>query len=56
MSTKKITPAQMAKRNARIVKLGTSGKHTIKSIAEQVGLSKTRVAEIIKSSTVTPSL
>lgn len=48
MSTsKKLTPKQMAKRNERIQKLYDSGKYTTRSLAAKVGLSKSRVAEIV---------
>lgn len=52
MPTKKLTPTQMAKRNAKIVKLASKGKHSIEAIATEVGLSKTRIREIIKTSVV----
>jgi biotin operon repressor len=46
----KLTAKQMAKRNEKIVKLASTGKYSIRQIAEKIGLSKTRIAEIIKQS------
>jgi len=43
----KLTAKQMAKRNERIAKLASTGKYSIRQLAEKVGLSKTRVHEII---------
>jgi DNA-binding Lrp family transcriptional regulator len=45
--TKKLTAKQMAKRNEKIAKLASTGKYSIRQLAERVGLSKTRVHEII---------
>jgi DNA-directed RNA polymerase sigma subunit (sigma70/sigma32) len=52
--TKRLTPKKMVRRDTKICKLYSlkkrdgSRKHTIRSIAEIVGLSKSRVHEIIK--------
>ena len=42
-----MTEKQMTKRNQRIKKLYSSGKYSIRGLAKKVGLSKTRVGEII---------
>lgn len=42
-----MTDKQMAKRNERIKKLYTTGKYSVRSLSSKVGLSKTRVGEII---------
>ena len=42
-----MTEKAMAKRNARIKKLYKTGKYSVRCLAERVGLSKTRVGEII---------
>ena len=38
---------QMVKRNQRIKKLYKSGKYSVRGLARKVGLSKSRVGEII---------
>jgi len=51
---KKLTPKQMAQRDTRICKMYSkvkkdgSHKHSIRGIASIIGISKTRVHEIIK--------
>jgi DNA-binding XRE family transcriptional regulator len=45
--TKKLTTAQRIKRDLRIHKLYASGKYTHRSLAAKVGISKTRVGEIL---------
>ena len=42
-----MTARQMEKRNERIIRLYESGKYTVRSLAQKVGLSKTRVGEIL---------
>lgn len=44
-----MTAKQMAKRNEKIQKLYASGKYSVRTLAPKVGLSKSRVHEIICS-------
>jgi hypothetical protein len=44
-----MTSKQMVKRNERICKLYKTGKYSVRKLATKVGLSKTRVGEIILS-------
>lgn len=44
-----MTKKEMKQRNLRIKKLYKTGKYSVRSLARKVGLSKTRVGEIILS-------
>ena len=46
-SMTKLSPSRRAKRNERIVRLYKSQKHSIRSIASIIGLSKSQVGRIV---------
>ena len=45
--TKRLSPDKIVSRNEKIQKMYSTGKYSVRSLAEKVGLSKTRVGEII---------
>jgi hypothetical protein len=45
---KKLTVRQMEVRDEKIVRMYRSGKYSIRSLAEKVGLGKSRVHEIVR--------
>lgn len=45
--TKRLTPKQLEKRNERIERMYATGKYTQRQIADIVGISRTRVGEIV---------
>lgn len=45
--TKKLSPEKILSRNEKIQNLYSTGKYSIRALAAKVGLSKTRVGEIV---------
>lgn len=47
VKTKKLSPEKILSRNEKIQSLYSTGKYSIRALAEKVGLSKSRVGEIV---------